>query len=311
MPPSPRGLHHITAIAGNAQENLDFYAGVLGLRLVKQSVNQDDPTTYHLFYADAEGRPGTDLTFFPWPHLPPGREGAGMSVEVALAIPQGSLAYWSARLERYGVPTGRPETRFGETVLPFSDPHGLEVALVETAPRPFAPWAHAEVPEPYQIMGLYGARIWARRLAPTATFLTQTLGFTPLGEENGWHRFRLGESYLEVREMPHAPRGQPGTGSVHHLAWRVDDAAHALALRARLEAAGRHPTPLIDRFWFQSIYFREPGGVLFELATDGPGFTVDEPLERLGAALVLPPWLEPHRAAIEAALPPLKHPRPS
>ena len=274
-------------------------------------MNQDDPTTYHLFYADAEGRPGTDLTFFPWPHLPPGREGAGMSVEVALAIPQGSLAYWSARLERYGVPTGRPETRFGETVLPFSDPHGLEVALVETAPRPFAPWAHAEVPEPYQIMGLYGARIWARRLAPTATFLTQTLGFTPLGEENGWHRFRLGESYLEVREMPHAPRGQPGTGSVHHLAWRVDDAAHALALRARLEAAGRHPTPLIDRFWFQSIYFREPGGVLFELATDGPGFTVDEPLERLGAALVLPPWLEPHRAAIEAALPPLKHPRPS
>lgn len=309
------GLHHVTAIAGDAQENLDFYAGVLGMRLVKRSVNQDDPTTYHLFYADAEGRPGTDLTFFPWAQQAPKRKGVGLSVEVALAVPQGSLGYWTERLENAGVKPGQPEMRLGEKACCFSDPHGLEVALVETAPRPFAPWERSGVPENRQIMGLHAARLWERALQPSRRFLTEVLGFSHLGSEGSWHRFGVdgGGSgcYVEIRELPDMQRGAWGTGSIHHLAWRVEDEAHQLAVRARIESAGRRPTPVIDRFWFKSVYFTEPGGVLFELATDGPGFAVDEDSAHLGEQLVLPPWLEPRRGAIEAALPRIEMPSPS
>jgi glyoxalase family protein len=307
------GLHHVTAIAGPAQENLDFYAGVLGMRLVKRSVNQDDPGTYHLFYADAEGRPGTDLTFFPWSRVAPPREGHGLSTEVSLAVPAGSLPYWSARFERYGVATSPVERRFGREVLPATDPHGLRLALVPLdagTDRPFTPWSDSGVPPERQIRGLESARLRERELAVTARFLTDVLGFEPAGEENGWHRFGVGGggsgAYVDVQEAPSAHRGAWGVGSIHHLAWRVDDAAHQLALRERIDAAGRRPTPVIDRFWFQSVYFLEPGGVLFELATDGPGFAVDEDPEHLGASLVLPPWLEPQRPQIEAVLPPLR-----
>ena len=305
------GLHHITAIAGPAQENLDFYAGVLGMRLVKRSVNQDDPGTYHLFYADAEGSPGTDLTFFPWAHLAPPRAGHGMAMEVGLEVPEGALGFWADRLSRYGTPVGPPDTRFGQKVLTLTDPHGLRVALVEArADRPFAPWEHSPVPVERQIRGLFGAQVWERDAATTARFLTSTLGFRELAAENGWTRygFAEGAGVIDLRDAPEARRGAWGVGAVHHLAWRVDDEAHQRDVRARVESAGAHPTMVIDRFWFKSVYFKEPGGVLFELATDGPGFAVDEDAAHLGESLVLPPWLEAQREIIQGALPPLAVP---
>jgi glyoxalase family protein len=307
------GLHHVTAIAGKAQRNLDFYSGVLGLRLVKKSVNQDDPGTYHLFYADAEGRPGTDLTFFPWENMAPGRKGTGLAVEVQLAVPQGSLSFWEARLQGYGVRLGDSEERFGEKALPLRDPDGLELALVETAWRPFSPWEKSPVPENRQIMGLHGARLWQRALAASANFLTRAMGFEFAGEENGWKRYMVAGGgsgrFLDIQELPHQPRGQWGTGSIHHLAWRVDDTDHEMEVRDQILAYGIPATKQIDRFWFRSVYFREPGGVLFELATDGPGFAVDEDPSKLGELLVLPPWLEPQRPQIEAVLPELEAPK--
>lgn len=307
---APLGLHHVTCIAGPAQENLDFYAGILGMRLVKKSVNQDDPGTYHLFYADAEGRPGTDLTFFPWTHMPKGQKGIGLAVEIVLAVPEGSLGFWEERLRKYGVATGGYEARFGEKTLKFVDVHGLEAALVETSSRQFTPWEKSPVPPQYQIRGLDSARLWERELAPTQSFLTGVVGFKYIGRENNWHRFALGGGgsgkTLDLQELPDTRRGRWGVGSIHHLARRVEDEAHQRAVREQVEAAGRRPTPSIDRFWFKSVYFSEPGGVLFELATDGPGFSVDEDPKHLGETLVLPPWLEQRRQQIELVLPPLQ-----
>jgi glyoxalase family protein len=310
------GLHHITAIAGPAQENLDFYAGVLGMRLVKKSVNQDDPGTYHLFYADAEGSPGTDLTFFPWAQFAPPRIGHGLTTEVALEVPFGTLEYWRTRLEHYGVALQAVETRFGSRALPLADPHGLKVALVEApagSKRRSMPWDGSPVPGERQIRGLYGAQIWERDAQATHAFLTEILGFERLGEDNGWTRFgfRDAAGVIDVRETPHERRGAWGVGAVHHLAWRVDDEQHQLAMRARVEEAGRRPTPVIDRFWFKSVYFLEPGGVLFEMATDGPGFAIDEDPAHLGESLVLPPFLEHRRADIERVVPPLALPVPA
>lgn len=310
------GLHHVTAISGPAQENVDFYAGVLGMRLVKRSVNQDDPGTYHLFYADAEGHPGTDLTFFPWTQLAPGKAGHGLSVEVSLAVPPDSLRFWGERLERYGAALGGIETRFGGPVLPLRDPHGQPLALVESSEalaRTFTPWDDSPVPVERQIRGLEGARLWERDVPTTTRFLTETLGFEQIASEGEWTRFGVdgGTSgrYVDIREVG-GPRGAWGVGSIHHIAWRVDDDGHQADVRRAVESAGRQPTPVIDRFWFRSVYFREPGGVLFELATDGPGFGVDEDPAHLGESLVLPPWLEPHRAAIQSMLPRLHEPSP-
>jgi glyoxalase family protein len=308
---SINGLHHITAISGPAQENLDFYSGVLGMRLVKKSVNQDDPGTYHLFYADAEGHPGTDLTFFPWAHMAPPRLGHGLAVEVALEVPANSLEFWGARLEKYGARVSAIETRFGDRALPLVDPHGMRLALVEpggASTRPFASWEHSTVPSDRQVRGLYGAQIWERDLGSTTRFLTGVLGFRKIAEENGWIRygFENAVGVIDLREAAGERRGAWGVGAVHHLAWRVDDEKHQLAVRAQVEAGGSQATPVIDRFWFKSVYFKEPGGVLFELATDGPGFAVDEDREHLGESLVLPPWLEPARSRIESVLPPLR-----
>jgi glyoxalase family protein len=308
------GLHHITAISGPAQENLDFYAGVLGMRLVKKSVNQDDPGTYHLFYADAEGHPGTDLTFFPWDHLAPPRMGHGLAVRTSLEVPRGSLDFWAARLVRYGATIGAEDLRFGDRALPMVDPHGLQVALVEPGrhvARPFTPWDDSPVPPDRQIRGLYGAEVWERSAADTTRFLTDVLGFESLATADGLTRFgfRGSAGIVDVRENPDAPRGAWGVGSVHHLAWRVDDEAHQHAMRTQVLDAGARPTGVIDRFWFKSVYFKEPGGVLFELATDGPGFAADETPEHLGESLVLPPWLEPQRGEIERVLPVLAAPR--
>lgn len=304
------GIHHITAIAGNAQENLDFYTGVLGMRLVKKSVNQDVVNTYHLFYADGEAHPGTDLTFFPWPDAPPAVRGIGLGAEISLAIPAGSLGYWEGRLARSGVTMGIPENRRGNRALPLTDPHGQPLALVETGDqREFTPWSRSPVPSHQQILGLDAVRLLESTLAPTAEFLTDILGFADLGSENGWHRYGVGQGgsgqHLEIRAERDMRRGQWGVGSMHHVAWRVPDDAAQLVVREAVSRARRRPTEVIDRFWFRSVYFMEPGGVLFEVATDGPGFTVDEDLATLGERLVLPPWLETHRAAIERELPPL------
>lgn len=308
------GLHHITAISGKAQENVDFYAGVLGMRLVKKSVNQDDPGTYHLFYADAAGTPGSDLTFFPWEQMAPPLIGHGHAVEVALEVPNGSLAFWGERLEKYGATFSQLEKRFGKDVLPLTDPHGMRVALVaDETSRTFEPWPDSAVPVERQIRGLYGARLWERDAAATAVFLERALGFERLAEEDGWTRygFRHASGVVDVRETPSEPRGRWGIGAVHHLAWRVDDDQHQLAVREQVEQGGAQATPVIDRFWFKSVYFKEPGGVLFELATDGPGFAVDEDPAHLGESLVLPPFLQPHREKIEAVLPKLMTPQVS
>lgn len=304
------GIHHITCICGNAQENHDFYTGVLGLRLVKKSVNQDDPGTYHLFYADADGNPGTDITFFPFRNSAPGRMGHGIGCEIALAIPAGTIEWWESRLVQHGVKIGGMETRRGDRAITLTDPHGQALALVETSDeRLFRAWDRSPVPPEQQILGLHAVRAWERDLATTAAFLTNVLKFTDYGEEDGWHRFGVfgggSGKHIELRATPDAARGAWGIGTMHHVAWRMADDATELAVRERVLSAHRRPTEVIDRFWFKSVYFLEPGGVLFELATDGPGFTADEELDHLGEQLVLPPWLEPHRREIEGMLPPL------
>lgn len=314
MAPSVHGIHHVTCIAGNAQENLDFYVALLGMRLVKRSVNQDDPGTYHLFFADRVGNPGTDLTFFPWPQMEPSRLGIGLTVEVSFAIAPGSLAYWQDRLQRSIVEHSTPETRFGETTLAFKDVHGLQLALVETSDeRQFVPWEHSPVSPEHQLRGMHSVRLWERKLDHTEKILTQRMGFVLLGEEDSWHRYGVegggSGKLIEIKELPEERRGQWGTGAVHHVAWRVKDSDEQMSLREGIANAGLRPTPQIDRFWFKSVYYKEPGGVLFELATDGPGFDRDEDLEHLGEQLILPPWLEAQRKEIEAALPPLEMPR--
>jgi glyoxalase family protein len=313
MSASVHGIHHLTAIAGDAQENLNFYVGVMGMRLVKKSVNQDAPDTYHLFYADGAGTPGTDLTFFPWPKMGPGQLGVGLIVETPFAVPTGSLKYWRERFDKLGVRYGAVETRFGETTLPFTDPHGLRLALVESAdPRPFAPWQKSPVPAEHQLRGMHSVRLWERQLAPTEALLTGSLGFSLVGAEDGWRRYLVNGGgsgkFIEVKELPTERRGRWGAGAVHHVAWRVNDSDEQMAMRRIIESADLEPTEQIDRFWFKSVYFREPGDVLFELATDGPGFDRDEDLDRLGEQLILPPWLEPVRAKIETVLPPLVMP---
>jgi glyoxalase family protein len=264
--------------------------------------------------------------------LAPSREGHGLASEVALAVPVGSLDWWGQRLAGYGARTGAIEARFGERSLPVVDPHGLRVALIESAQaagRGFTPWEQSPVPVERQIRGLHGARVLERDPATTAALLTQVLGFVPHATEGAWQRFvvpdpAVGDErssggllsgvsgrHLDVGAAPpDARRGAWGTGCIHHLAWRVDDDAHEAEVRRRVADAGAHPTPVIDRFWFKSVYFKEPGGVLFELATDGPGFAVDEAAHALGESLVLPPWLESQRSQIQAILPSITYPPP-
>ncbi|MDA8018085.1 MAG: ring-cleaving dioxygenase [Thermoanaerobaculia bacterium] len=315
--PSVRGLHHVTAIAGDPQENLDFYTRVLGLRLVKKSINQDAPNVYHLFFADGEGTPGTDITFFPWPKQPKAKPGVGQIVEVPLAISAGSLDWWQTRFEELGVAQHAVEERFGERTLPFDDPHGLRLSLVEISQdRAFVPWQRSPVPQEHQILGLHSIRMWQTELDATDLLLTQVMGFEYVEEESVWHRFAAAGhedgggsgSYVDIRIVPSGIEGNGGVGGVHHAAWRVRDEAEELAVREAIARVGLQPTPVIDRFWFQSVYFREPGGVLFELATDGPGFGRDEDMDQLGQILVLPPWLEGRREEIEARLPHLGPP---
>jgi glyoxalase family protein len=297
------GIHHITAITGDAPQNVSFYAGVLGLRLVKKTVNQDDPTVYHLFYADEQGSPGADLTFFEYPGAIRGRAGAGMVHRVVWRIAsEAAIEFWARRLTDAGVSTER-----GEGTLRFSDPEGLdhELVVVETSDEPLIA-EHPEIPAELALQGFEAVRAYTADPEASRTFLEEGLGFAPDEatefEVRGEHRG--GRYVYDVTDET----GRQGAGTVHHVAWASSPEEHE-AWRERALGAGAHATPVIDRFYFRSVYFREPSGVLFEIATIGPGFTSDEPLEELGTHLSLPPFLEPRRAEIEPRLTPLPDPR--
>jgi glyoxalase family protein len=309
------GIHHITAIAGDPDRNLRFYARTLGLRLVKLTVNYDDPSTYHFYFGDELGRPGTILTFFPWPQGSPGRLGTGQVAAVGFAIPTGSLGFWIERLLAQGVRFEGPTRRFDEPALAFADPDGLPLELVVTErARDLPGWADGPVPADYAIRALHGATIWEDGDTGTAGLLTDHLGFRRLAEEGTILRLESGAGgpgpLVDLRRAPGFWRGAGGAGIVHHIAFRAADPADQLARRAALEAAGYDVTPVLDRTYFRSVYFREPGGVLFEIATDGPGFTVDESAAELGASLRLPHHLERMRERITEVLPPIALPSP-
>ena len=297
------GIHHITAITADAPRNVDFYARVLGLRLVKKSVNQDDPTVYHLFYADEKGSAGSDLTFFEYPGLPIGRAGDGMVHRILWRVgSEEALDFWAARLAGEGV-----EARRADGGLRFADPEGLEhEVLVAQVPDPPLVAEHPEVPAEVALQGFHGVRSFASRPAESHGLLEEGLAFEPI--EGGWQARGEERGGLYLVDAPPPAHGRPGAGTVHHVAWSAGMEEHE-EWRRRAAAAGAHPTPVIDRFYFRSIYFREPSGVLFEIATRGPGFTVDEPLETLGEKVAIPPFLEHRRAEIESRLTPLPNPR--
>ena len=326
------GIHHVTAIASDPQRTLDFYTEVLGLRLVKRTVNFDDPGTYHLYFGDDLGSPGTILTFFPWPRAARGRTGVGQVTVTSFSVPEHSFGYWEQRLRSARASVTHSEKRFGEEVLTFADPDGLRLEMLgrggsngspprrrrgltvadtsAATPLPvFSQRGEPVVPVEHAIRGFYGVTLSEQGFETTAEVL-RTMGFRAVGEQGNRFRFEVGEgdaaTRVDVLCMAEARHGWVSAGTVHHVAWRVADDESQRAWRKRLAEEHLNVTPVIDRCYFHSVYFREPGGVLFELATDPPGFTIDEPAETLGESLKLPPWLEPSRKEIEHALPPIE-----
>jgi glyoxalase family protein len=307
------GIHHVTAISGKAAKNLEFYTRTLGLRLVKKTVNFDDPQTYHLYYGDELGHPGTILTFFPWEHAAPGRNGVGQTEQTAFRIPATAIGYWTHRLIEKGIAHEALERRFGEPVLSFADPHGLRLALVGVAPAASEPaWSNGKIPAEHAIRGFHSFTLMLNRAGRTGEMLTDVLGFKETGREGSLVRYQTDERVLPgnlvfIREAGDFLPARMGRGSVHHVAFRAADDAEQAQMADKLrQAHGMSPTAQLDRKYFRSVYFREPGGVLFEIATDAPGFTVDEPLASLGRHLELPSFLEARRRDIEAALPSLE-----
>ena len=296
------GIHHVTAIAGDAQGNYDFYTAVLGLRLVKRTVNFDDPGTYHFYFGDAQGNPGSILTFFPWAGIPRGRRGAGEVSATSFCIPRGASAAWLERLAAAKVMARHEGERFGAPVIAFEDPDGLPLELIEGDAASGAGAAQA-------IAEFHSATLHVRSRERTEALLTGTMKLELVGEESGRRRFRGATegiaTLVDTIESADARPAGLGAGSVHHIAWRTPDDASQLRWIDHLAQTGATVTPVQDRQYFHSIYFREPGGILFEIATDPPGFATDETPDHLGEALRLPPWLEASRARIEAALPPL------
>lgn len=303
------GIHHVTAIAGPARRNLDFHTRVLGLRLVKKTVNFDDPTTYHFYFGDGEGRPGTILTFFPWDNVAPGRLGIGETQETVFRVPEGSIGYWTHRFLEKGVAHDSPVKRFGETVLPFRDPDGMRLALAAVPGIGNEPaWDNGEIPAEHAVRGFHSVSLLLEKAAPTGAILTDVFGFTELAREGTVTRYKAEGTdvggILDLREAGGFLPGRPGAGTVHHVAFRAaDDAAQAAMVERLARNHGIRTTEQKDRDYFRSVYFREPGGVLFEIATDEPGFAVDEPAGSLGQALKLPRFLERSRPEIEAVLP--------
>lgn len=302
------GFHHITAIAGNAQRNLAFYTNVLGLRLVKKTVNFDDPGTYHFYFGNESGTPGTILTFFPWEGITKGRQGTGMSTEVGYSVPANSLDFWKKRLDENHINITGSGTRFGEAYVAFEDPDGLPLALVVPASGDDRkPWETDEVKAPYAIRGFHSVTLTLRNVENTAKVLTDIFEYKPAGKEDNRHRYITDASptaaVVDIIEAPQGVNSLNAGGTIHHVAFRVKDEEVLMAFREKVVDFGLHITEKIDRNYFFSLYFREPGGVLFEIATDNPGFTIDESLADLGTHLLLPPQYESRRKEIENALP--------
>jgi glyoxalase family protein len=305
------GIHHITAIAGEPKRHVAFYRDSLGLRLVKRTVNFDDPTTWHLYYGDEVGAPGTALTFFVWDRLAPGRHGSGEPQEIGFKIPESSLAFWRKRLSEQGIAAQDAPARFGETVISFSDPDGQKLELVATKDAgEIQGWNSGDIPSAHAIRGFHGITLEVPNPAPTGRVLGEVFGFQPAGNEGNRHRFvsegaPIG-TVVDLRVTPGLARASQGVGTVHHVAFRAADDEQEYEFRKRALELGLHATDQISRHYFRSVYFREPNGILFEIATDDPGFTVDEPKQSLGEHIKLPPWYEQHRSQIEAALPRLE-----
>jgi glyoxalase family protein len=302
------GIHHITAIAGNAQRNYDFYTKVLGLRMIKRTVNFDDPGTYHFYYGNETGTPGTILTFFPWEGITAGRAGTGMATEIGYSVPSGSLEFWADRFRQFDVRQGATTERLGETFLPFKDPDGLNIELIVpkyTDDR--QPWVTADVTAATATRGFHNVTLTLAEIQATAEILTDIFGYRLLEQEGNRYRFITDviptAAIVDLVEDPQGSRGRSGGGTNHHVAFRVHDEAIQMEFREKILSKGLHITPKINRDYFFSLYFREPGGVLFELATDNPGFTVDEPLDQLGTHLKLPVQYETMRGKIESSLP--------
>ncbi len=307
------GIHHVTAIAGDAQRNVDFYSGVLGMRLVKLTVNYDEPSIYHIYYGDGTGRPGSLLTFFPWPGAPRGRLGTGMAADVALGIPPDAAGYWAGRLSQHGVQTARMTVRERGEVIAFKDPDGLALELVARAGGDDGPpWDGGPVPPRYAVRDIFGVTLFEKRAAETSALLAR-LGLRLRAARGSRFHYAAGGggpgTALDVAEFPILAAGAVSVGTVHHVALRAPDDDAQRGWAETIADAGVRVTPVIDRTYFRSIYFREPGGVLLEIATDGPGFAVDEPAQRLGSGLRLPATLAPLRQRLERRLAPLRLPR--
>lgn len=304
------GLHHITAIAGNAKRNHEFYTKVIGLRMVKKTVNFDDPGTYHFYFGNEKGTPGTILTFFPWEGIAQGRTGTGMATDIGYSIPEGSLAFWAERFKEFNVKHSEPAERFGEQYLPFHDPDGLNIDLIVPNSEDIRkPWETEEIKAEVATKGFHSVTLTLKNMKATAEILTDILGYRLLAQEGNRYRFITDAvdhaAIVDILELPGTAVGYNAAGTNHHIAFRVKDDEVLMQYREKIAAKGLSITPKIDRDYFFSLYFREPGGVLFELATDNPGFTRDEPLDELGTHLKLPKQYEPMRTEIEKVLPPL------
>ena len=308
MAASIPGIHHVTCITGDVQKCVDFYVGVLGLRFVKKSINQDLPDTYHIYFADYLGTPGTVMTFFGWPTWPSRKTGSGQVTTVSFAVPQTALDFWSNRLKKLGVESSRV-SGFETDAVVLRDADGIEIELVGQATDDrWKQWTDGPVDPDHAIRGFHSVTLTVAEAAATIDLLTKTMGFRKETADGNRTRFETGaggpHSTVDVIESPEGPVGEESIGTVHHVAWRTPDSASQVAWRDLLMKAGRNVTPVIDRWYFKSIYFREPGGVLFEIATDGPGFTVDETPEKLGTTLSLPPWFQVRRDRLDQILPP-------
>lgn len=301
-----KGIHHITALSGDAQRNADFYVKSLGMRLVKKSVNQDDPGTYHLFYGNANGTPGSGLTFFPWPMARQGKPGLGEAVKIAFAVPSNSVEFWVEHFGAEGIDFDGPYDRFGQQTIGFKDPDRLQLELVfDEQVNQLPGWDEGTVPAEYGIRGFRGTTLRLQEHEATAEVLKNVFEFEKTNQEdNAWlytTEAPIGGSVIIEKGKPKPSAN--GRGIVHHVAFRAEDDDELKNLRKKVIEMGFNPSQVIDRHWFHSVYFRSPGGVLFEIATDGPGYDVDEDPDKLGQKLILPPWLEPKREMIEKRLP--------
>jgi glyoxalase family protein len=330
------GIHHVTAITSDPQRNIDFYANNLGLRFVKLTVNQDDPTSYHLYYGDELGRPGTILTFFHWPDAPRGHRGSSEVIATSFLIPENSINYWKDRFKNQKIKFNGPTKRFddSEQVITLHDPDGLELELVahkSAEDRTLNVWKEGPIPPEHAIRGFYSVTLSEEGYERTASVLTDELGFIPTRQEGSRFRYEIhttsapsptinqgqeiggggggGAKIVDVLCLPYTQKAVIGIGSVHHVAWRTPTDEQQKVLRYNIVRAGLNATPVIDRFYFHSVYFREPGGILFEIATNPPGFAIDEKAEELGTHLVLPPWLESMRKDLEKILPQVHLPK--